>query len=65
MIGKDLKVLEIIKEKEVQVCNLKHYIKTKKNAREHYNWVYEEYDYMQLTEEEYDLLKEVLCNETI
>lgn len=51
---KELKALEIIKEKEVDVHRLKIYFSVYE-----YNRKYEEHEY-HLTQEEYDLLKEVL-----
>lgn len=59
-IEKSLKALEIIIKKDVQIYNLKYYIATKQAPRSYYNWIYESNENMQLSKEEFDLLKEVL-----
>ncbi len=50
------KVLEIIKKKEVQIVNFKASLR-KENSLKYYNWLYNCCDNMQLTQEEFDLLK--------
>lgn len=60
-IKKELKALEIIKKKEVNVGVLIFDIFEGHRPKEYYNFgVYKEYE---LTQQEFDLLKEVLCNE--
>ncbi len=58
-IGKSLKALEIIKEKDVDIVSLKNAL-----SSEQYNsfisFRINYMDYMKLTEEEFNLLKEVL-----
>lgn len=56
-IEKELKALEIIKEKEVNVYDFKEY-----ESKYEYNKHTKE-EFQELTQEEYDLLKEVLSNE--
>ena len=57
IVEKELKALEIIKEKEVNVYDFKEY-----ESKYEYNKHTKE-EFQELTQEEYDLLKEVLSNE--
>ena len=62
-VKKSLKALEIIKKKKVQVSNLLFYLKTNACDDSVLSWYNEyivEFDERTLTEEEFDLLKEVL-----
>jgi hypothetical protein len=64
-IEKSLKALEIIKEKNVSILDLRECISREfmgniPNALEYYNEEYTLNEGMKLTEEEYELLKEVL-----
>lgn len=56
VIEKELKALEIIKEKELNIFFVKRFVKRYNRKDFNYQCRYEQ----QLTQEEYDLLKEVL-----
>ena len=59
-IEKELKALKIIKEKNVDLRDLKAYFKVECGLQEYNRHQYKENE---LTQEEYDLLKEMLENE--
>lgn len=61
IVSKKLKVFEIIKEKKVDVGVLTHVITISSNPLKDYNeTIWEDEKENRLTQEEYDLLKEVL-----
>lgn len=60
IVEKELKALEIIKNKEVWVCDIRMY----KNVNK-YNDVQRLFGYSKLTKEEYELLREVVIDEQV
>lgn len=60
LIEKSLKALEIIKEKEVNVCNFKLFAQFEKWNIYMMHWRDDEISGSSLSQEEYDLLKEIL-----
>ena len=63
IIKKELKALEIIKTKNVYIDYIKACFYDKKGGFKDYNALAGHYEYEELSQEEYDLLKEVLEND--